>query len=105
MMSKIWTNVDTFIRLSRKHCGKKRNCLLRAISPFSKRVLRGSVVKCLTCNPGVLGLSHTKSSGFFSWECPWARHFRAQPSTVQTQESMNNVSYHRDMTEILIKAA
>ena len=41
----------------------------------------------------------------FSWECPWARHFRAQPSTGETQESMNNVSCRRDMTEILLKAA
>ena len=23
---------------------------------------------------------------FFSWDCPWARHFRAQPSTGETQE-------------------
>ena len=29
------------------------------------RVPRGSVVKCLTRNPGVLGLSRTRSSGFF----------------------------------------
>ena len=43
--------------------------------------------------------------GFFSWECPRARHFRAQPSTGETQESMNNVSCRRDMTEILLKAA
>ena len=42
-----------------------------------KRVPRGSVVRCLTRNPGVLGSSLTRSSGFFSWECPWARHFRA----------------------------
>ena len=28
MMSKIWTNGDTVIRLSRKHCGKGRNCSL-----------------------------------------------------------------------------
>ena len=41
----------------------------------------------------------------FSWECPWARHFRAQPSTGETQEIMNNVSCRRDMTEILLKAA
>ena len=34
MMSKIWTNGDTIIRLSRKHCGKRRNCSLRAISSF-----------------------------------------------------------------------
>ena len=68
-------------------------------------VLRGSVVKCLTRNPGVLVSSRTGSSGFFSWECPWARHFRAQPSTGETQESMNNVSCRRDMTKILLKAA
>ena len=30
-----------------------------------KRVPRGSVVKCLTRNPGVLGSSLTGSSGFF----------------------------------------
>ena len=34
MMAKIWMNGDTIICLSRKHCGKRRNCLLRAISPF-----------------------------------------------------------------------
>ena len=34
MMSKIWTNGDALMRLSRKHCGKRRNCSLRAISPF-----------------------------------------------------------------------
>ena len=28
MMSKLWTNGDTFILLSRKHCGKRRNCSL-----------------------------------------------------------------------------
>ena len=43
----------------------------------SYRVPCGSVVKCLTRNPGVLGSSLTRSSGFFSWECRWARHFRA----------------------------
>ena len=68
-------------------------------------VPRGSVVGCLTRNPGVLGSSRTRSSGFFSWECPWARHFRAQPSTGETQEGMNNVSYRCDMTKILLKAA
>ena len=34
IMSKIWTNGDTIIFLSRKHCGKRRNCLLQAISSF-----------------------------------------------------------------------
>ena len=35
------------------------------------------MAQCLTGNPGVLGLSRIGSFGFFSWECPWARHFRA----------------------------
>ena len=34
-----------------------------------------------------------------------ARHFRAQPSTGEIQESMNNVTCRRDMTEILSKEA
>ena len=34
MMSKVWTNGYTVICLSGKHCGKRRNCSLRAISPF-----------------------------------------------------------------------
>ena len=63
----------------RKQCEKRRNCLLQAISPF------------LTM--------------FSTAVCPWARHFRAQPSTDETQESMNNVSCRRHMTEILLKAA
>ena len=43
------------------------------------------------------------SCWFKNWECPWARHLRALPSTGETQESMNNVSCRRDMTEILLK--
>ena len=34
MMSKLLTNRDTIFWWSRKHCGKRRNCLLRAISSF-----------------------------------------------------------------------
>ena len=34
VMAKLWTNGDTIICLSRKHCGKRKNCSLRAISPF-----------------------------------------------------------------------
>ena len=34
MMARIWMNGDTIICLSRKHCEKRRNCSLRAISPF-----------------------------------------------------------------------
>ena len=34
MMAKMLTNGYIIICLSRKHCGKRRNCSLRAISPF-----------------------------------------------------------------------
>ena len=67
--------------------GKEENAGNHHFLLFSQCwVPHGSVVKCLTRNPGVLGSSCTGSSGFFSWECPWARHFRAQPSTGETQE-------------------
>ena len=47
-MAKIWTNVDTVICLSRKHCGKRRNCLLRAISPFPTMFSEAVLLMCLT---------------------------------------------------------
>ena len=56
-------------------------------------------------NSPVIHLSRSFSEVFFSWECPLAKHLRAQPSTGETQEDMNNVSCRRDMTEILLKAA
>ena len=34
MLSKLWANGHAIIWLSRKHCGKRRNCSLWAISPF-----------------------------------------------------------------------
>ena len=34
MITKICTHRDTITRLRRKHCMKRRNCLLRAISSF-----------------------------------------------------------------------
>ena len=40
MMLKILTNGDTNFWLSRKDCGKRRNCSLRAISSFSHNVFK-----------------------------------------------------------------
>ena len=51
MLAKIWTNGDTITCLRRKHCGKRRNCLLRAISPFPTMFLKA--VFC--CVYGVKG--------------------------------------------------
>ena len=67
----------------------------------SPGVLRGSGVKCLTRNPGVLGLSCTESSGFFGGSVLGQDTSEPQPSTGETQEHVNNVNCCRDMTEIL----
>ena len=71
------------------------------------RVPRGSVVRLLTRNPGVLGSSRTRSSGVFFVGVSLSKTLQspAQPSTGETQENINNVSCRRDMTEILLKAA
>ena len=53
---------------------------------FKMRVPRGSVVKCLTRNPGVLGSSRTGSSGFFRGNVLGQDTSEPQPSTGETQE-------------------
>ena len=49
-------------------------------------VLRGSVVNCLTLNPGVLGWNRTGSSGFFRGSGLWQDTSEPQLSTGETQE-------------------
>ena len=66
-------------------------------------ILRGTVVKCLTRNPGVLDSSRAGSPGFFRGSVLGQDTSEPQPSTGETQE--DNVSCRRDMTEILLKAA
>ena len=39
---KIWRKWQKVIQTGRKHCGKRRNCSLRAISPFSTVFSKGS---------------------------------------------------------------
>ena len=70
-----------------------------------KRVPCGSVVKCLTRNPGFLGSSRTGSSGFFRGSV--LGQDTSEPSLVLVKpgKDMNNVNCRRDMTEILLKAA
>ena len=50
------------------------------------RVPRGSVVKCLTHNPGDLALSRTESFGFFRGSVLGQDTSEPQPSTGETQE-------------------
>ena len=47
MMSKIWTNGDTNILLSRKHCGKRRNCSYHASSPFPTKFSKAVCSLCV----------------------------------------------------------
>ena len=49
-------------------------------------VLRGSVVKCLTSNPGVLSSSRSGSSGFFRGSVLGQDTSEPQPSTGETHE-------------------
>ena len=65
----------------------------------------GSVVICLTHNPGVLGSSHTGSSVFFV-EVSLGKTLQS-PSLVllKPREDMNNVSCCHGMTEKMLKAA
>ena len=65
---------------------------------------RLSAIKCClgTCVKDCEHIAVLLNAPVFSWECPWARHFRAQPSS---RKDMNNVNCRRDMTEILLKVA
>ena len=66
-------------------------------------VLRCSVVECLTRNTGVLDATSTGSSGFFLG-MSLGKALRS-PSLVMVKpgKDMNNLSWRRDMTEILLK--
>ena len=55
MMAKMWTNGDTVIWLSWKHCGKRRNCSLRAISPFPTMFSKAVCCWCVKGGPSDLG--------------------------------------------------
>ena len=69
------------------------------------RVLRGSVVKCLTRNIVVLGSSRTESTGFFV-EVSAGKALQS-PSLllVKPRKDMNNVGCRTDITEMVLKAA
>ena len=75
------------------------------LSVSHPRVPRGSVVKCLTRNPGVLGLSHTGSSGFFRGSVLGQDTSEPSLVLVKPRKDMNNVNCRCGMTEILLKAA
>ena len=87
-------NLADLKRCPRKHTGD-----------LAFRVLRGSVVKCLTRNSGVLVSSRSGSSGLFCGSV--LGQDTSEPSLVllKPRKDMNNVSCRRDLTEILLKPA
>ena len=78
MRAKIWTNGDTDIYLNKKHCGKWRNCLLRAVSPFSTMFLKTVCCSCVKMSIyGVKGLTFVFVEPTWS---QWQFFVRVQPS-------------------------
>ena len=79
--------------------------LCRLFGTFIIGVLRGSVVKCLTRNPGALGSSCTESSGF-SVRVPLGKTLQSPCLVlVKHRKNMNSVRCRLYMTKILLKAA
>ena len=69
-----------------------------------RRVQHGSVVKCLTRIPWVLGSSRTGSSGFLRGSVLGQDTSEPSLVPVKPRKNMNNVNCRRDMTKILLKA-
>ena len=91
---------------TRKKQGPYSQTILKNIlCLFLQGVPRGQVVKCLTCNPGVLGSSRTGPSGFFRGSVRGQDTSEPSLVLVKPRKGMYNVSCRRDMTELLLKAA
>ena len=78
--------------------------LQKAVSMDIGGILRGSVVKCLTRNKGVLCLSCTGSTRFFVGISLGKTLQRASLVLMKLRIDMNNVSCCCDMNDILLKA-
>ena len=74
---------------------------LHRLSSQNTKVVNGSVVKCLTRNPVVLGSSRTGTFGV-----SLGKTLRSPCLVlVKSRKYMNNVTCHHDMTGILLTAA
>ena len=65
---------------------------------------RGSVIKSLARNPGILGSSHTGSSGVFVGVFSGKTLQSPGLVLVKPRKKVNNVSCSRYITEIMLKA-
>ena len=76
VMAKIWTNGDTINCFSIKHCGKSRNCSLRAISPFPTMLSKPVCCWCVNeSKPGVLKVLLTHSHTMTPFDTPGKQAF------------------------------
>ena len=55
MVARIWTNVDTVICLSRKHCGKKEKLLATSNSPIA--TMFSKAVSCWCVKTSIYGVT------------------------------------------------
>ena len=87
--------------------GVRRTSLCHSVRAltFISGVRRGSMVKCLNRNTGVLGSSRTGSSEFFAGVSLGKTLQSPSLVLVKPRKDMNNVICRRDMTEILLKVA
>ena len=100
MMSEIWTNGDAIIWLSRKHCGKRRNCSLRAISSFptmfSKVVCYWCVKMSIYGIKSIIILSSVSNGGrHFDPESWLLEHWIAKMDLLQFGEKHRNIAIWR----------
>ena len=93
-MAAVWPTISL-----KHHEGNLISLLLSSSFPW---VMLGSVVKCLTLNPRVLGSSDTGSSWFFVRVSLSKTLQSPRLALVKPRKDMNNVSCCLDMTEILL---
>ena len=111
-LGKTWTLLDSFGNETYRYdyfvSMPKAHRVARCV-PFELLhylgILCGSVVKCLTPNPGILGWSHTESSGSFMGVSLGKTLQSPSLVLVKLGKDMNNVSCLCDMTEIMLKVA
>ena len=71
----IWKKLQKVLQMDRKHCGKRRNCSLRAISPFltvfSKDLYRRHVKTRACLGKGCILFSSRALENLVEWKFPW----------------------------------
>ena len=114
MVSKIWTNGVSKITLSRKHRGKRRNCSLRAISPFSTMFSKAVCCWCVKMsiyevkgkesNEACIRIQRVKCNWLFHSIFPSFALNRVRSKVLDNTLSYVELWCHSDMFLIEIKS-